>query len=194
MQQCSRLGQLQTRINNGTVSDLLEANRVLHEAKQYAETKIIFQPILISETRFLSFSDASFASNKNDSSHQGLMIMACQKQLENNQQSKVNPIIWASLKIQNVAVSTLSAESMSLAGAIDTLEWVRLCWAWIVDSTCAWRLGDKTLTKLPPAFSIVRDTELMIQTKQCAKPKNFLIKSNPKSQSWPQTVKACMIL
>ena len=176
---CSRLGQLQTRINNGQVTDLLEANRVLHEAKQYADTKIAFQPIPISETRFLSFSDASFASNKNDSSHQGLLIMPCQRQLEDNQQSRVNPIIWASMKIQKVAVSTLSAESMSLAGAIDTLEWVRLFWAWIVDSTCAWRLGDKTLTRLPPAFSLVKDTELHDPNETMCQTKELLDKVQP---------------
>ena len=120
---CSRLGVLQSKINHGKVSDLLEANRTLHEAKQFSDVQIKFQSIPINDLRFLSFSDASFASNKTSSnSHQGLMIMACQKELEKNLPSKVNPIVWASCKIQKVAVSTLSAEAMSLAGAIDTLE------------------------------------------------------------------------
>ena len=65
----------------------------------------------------------------------------------------------ASHKIQKAAVSTLSAES--LAGAIDTLEWVRLFWEWMVSPSDKWRLGDKTLCSLPKAFSIVRDDELL---------------------------------
>ena len=68
---------------------------------------------------------------------------------------------------------------MSLAGAIDTLEWVRLFWAWIVDSTCAWRLGDKTLTRLPPAFSLVKDTELHDPNETMCQTKELLDKVQP---------------
>ena len=37
-------------------------------------------------------------------------------------------MVWHSKKIQKVAVSTLSAEAMALAGAVDMLSWVRLFW------------------------------------------------------------------
>lgn len=172
----SRLGMLQSRINCGTVADLLEANRGLHEAKQFSEVKVNSSE----EIRFLSFSDASFASAKNTSSHQGLMITACHKDLETNKTSKVNPIARASRKIQKVAVSTLSAEAMSLAGAIDTLEWVRLFWAWITDSNCEWRLGDKTLCRLPKAFSIVRDDTLHDPNESMCQTKDLIEKIRPK--------------
>ena len=153
---CSRLGNLQSKINNGQVKDLQEANRTLHEAKTNADVTIKYQSIEKKDLRFVTFSDASFASEKNHSSHQGLLIMASHKNIANNQEGPVNPIIWASRKIQKVAVSTLSAEAMSLASAVDSLSWVRL----FIDNTCEWKLGDKTLLKLPPAFSTLCEKDL----------------------------------
>eukprot|EP00435_Cladocopium_sp_Y103_P035593 s1200_g9.t1 len=150
---CARLGWLQSRINNAQVSTLIEANRTLHEAKQHADTSIHIHPINIKDLRYVAFSDASFASEKNPSSHQGMIIMAADKKIGENERSVINPVIWHSKKIQKVAVSTLSAEAMALAGAVDVLSWVRLMWAWIIDHRCNWKQADETLLKLPPAFS-----------------------------------------
>lgn len=67
--------------------------------------------------------------------------------------------MWSSKKIQRVAVSTLSAEAMALAGAMDILAWCRLYWGWLLDRSCQWRLGDATLRELPPAFSALKDDQ-----------------------------------
>ena len=105
--------------------------------------------------RFVAFSEASFASEKNASPHQGLMIMTAHKDTGQHRKSVVNPLVWSSKKIQPVAsVSTLSAEAMEFAGAMDILAW---CRGWLLDQRCQWRLGDKTLGKLPPAFSAFKD-------------------------------------
>ena len=55
-----------------------------------------------------------------------MIIMASHKDIGENKNSPVNPVVWHSKKIQKVVVSTLSAEAMSLAGAVDILSWVRL--------------------------------------------------------------------
>jgi len=150
---CSRLGWLQSQINKAKVSTLVEANRTLHEAKQFSDVALKIQPIPIKDLRFVAFSDASFASEKCPDSHQGMMIMSAHKCIGENQRSPVNPMVWHSKKIQKVAVSTLSAEAMALAGAVDMLSWVRLFWAWICDHRCNWRQADETLLRLPPAVS-----------------------------------------
>ena len=157
----SRLSYLQGKINNGQVKHLSEANKILHDAKMNSDVKIKYQPIRIEDTRFVAFSDASFASERNHSSHQGMLVMAAHKCIGKNESSPVNPIIWTSRKIQKVAVSTLSAEAMALAGAVDTLAWVRLFWAWLIDNSFEWRLGDKSMLKLPPAFSALKDEETL---------------------------------
>eukprot|EP00435_Cladocopium_sp_Y103_P048969 s935_g14.t1 len=150
---CSRLSWLQSEINRAKVGTLIEANRILHEAKSHADVKIVVKAIPNQDVRFVAFSDASFASAKNPSSHQGMMIMACNAAIGHNHKSDVSPLIWHSKKIQRVAVSTLSAEAMSLAGAVDVLSWMRLYWGWIQDVSIPWRQADQTLLKLPPAFA-----------------------------------------
>lgn len=66
------------------------------------------------------------AREQTQSSHQGLMIMTAHQKINLNQKSIINPIVWSSKTIQKVAVSTLSAEAMALAGAMDILAWRRL--------------------------------------------------------------------
>ena len=155
----SRLGWLQSRVNSAKVSVLTEANRVFHEAKQHADVAIRIQSIPIPNIRYVAFSDASFASGKCHDSHQGMIIVAADKCIGENKRSPVNPIAWQSKKIQKVAVSTLSAEAMALAGAVDMLSWVQLFWAWICDHRCDWRNADTTLLRLPPAFSALNPDE-----------------------------------
>ena len=156
---CSRLSWLQSEINRAKVSTLIEANRFLHEARIHADVKIIVKAIPIDAIRFVAFSDASFASNKTTSSHQGMVIMSCHQKIGQNEWSDVSPLVWHSKKIQRVAVSTLSAESMSLAGAVDVLSWIRLYWGWLRDTTLPWKQADQTLLKLPHAFAALVPTE-----------------------------------
>ena len=69
-------------------------------------------------------------------------------------QCPISPISWGSKKIQKVVTSTLSAETTSLAAAIDQLAWLRLFWSWIHDSTVQWKNPEKALQKLEPAISV----------------------------------------
>lgn len=156
---CSRLSWLQSEINRAKVSTLIEANRILHEARIHANVQISVKAIPINDVRFVAFSDASFASQKTTSSHQGMVIMACHQQIGQNKRSDVSPMIWHSRKIQKVAVSTLSAEAMSLAGAVDVLSWIRLYWGWLQDTTLPWKQADQTLLKLPHAFAALIPVE-----------------------------------
>ena len=105
------------------MSTLVEANRTLHEAKQHSNVALRIQSIPVPDLRFVAFSDASFASEKCPDSHQGMMIMSAHKCIGENRRSPINPMVWHSKKIQKVAVSTLSAEAMALAGAVDMLSW-----------------------------------------------------------------------
>ena len=152
---CSRLGWLQSQINRAKISTLIECNKILHEAKMHSNVTIKFNPIPIQDLRFVAFSDASFASEKTPDSHQGMIIMATHKDIGSNKNSPINPIVWHSKKIQKVVVSTLSAEAMALAGAVDILSWIRLFWAWLCDGRCKWQLADETLLQLPPAFAAI---------------------------------------
>ena len=114
------------------MATLIEAHKILHDAKENSAVDLRPQPISIPDIKFVAFSDASFASEKVPDSHQGMMIMAAHQRIGENQKNPINPIYWHSKKIQRVAINTLSAEAMALAGAVDSLSWVRLYWAWLV--------------------------------------------------------------
>ena len=180
---CSRLGWLQSKINQAQVSTLIEANRTLHEAKRYSDVTIKIQPIPIDQLRFVAFSDASFSSSKVPDSHQGMMIMSCHESIGSNRTSPVNPLIWHSKKIQKVAVSTLSAEAMSLAGAVDMLSWVRLYWGWLQNVNLPWKKADQTLLQLPPAFAAIPPIDEETEVPKAPDDTFNLLKQLPKSNS-----------
>lgn len=149
----SRLSYLQSDINKATVETLMQANRVLHEAKRYKDTTITIQPIPIHDLRFLAFSDASFSSAKVPDSHTGTIIMATHANIANNQLCEVSPLTWGCKKIQRVVVSTLSAETMSLNSTLDQLSWIQLFWSWILQPNDDWRRPKEALKSLPGTFA-----------------------------------------
>ena len=149
----SRLSFLQSEINQATVETLINANKTLHEAKRHSKVSIHIQPIACQDLRFLAFSDASFASKKNPESHTGSIIMSTRKDISKNTTCPVNPMSWGCKKIQRVVTSTLAAETVSLSTVLDQLSWIRLCWAWMLDSRVKWQRPEQTLTGLPESFS-----------------------------------------
>ena len=149
----SRLSMLQSKINSARVETLVEANRVLHEGKRHHDVQLCIQPISCQDFRFLAFSDASFASKANPDSHAGSIILGTHKDISQNVACPISPISWGCKKIQKVVTSTLSAETMSLASTLDQLSWLKLYWAWFLDSSVDWKNPSKSLPNLPEAFS-----------------------------------------
>lgn len=115
----SRLSSLQSQINSATVGTLILANRTLHEAKRHHDVTVTVQAIETRQVRFLSFSDASFASRKAPTSQAGNIILATHQRIEENVACPISPISWGSKKIQKVVTSTLAAETMSLSSSLD---------------------------------------------------------------------------
>ena len=149
----SKLSLLQSSINRATIDTLVEANRLLHEAKKYHHVSITIKPIAYQHFRFLAFSDASFSSHKKPDSHSGVIILGTHEAIAKNIQSPISPISWGSKKIQKVVTSTLAAETTSLASALDQLSWLRLFWKWIHDPKLDWKNPEAALSKLEPAIT-----------------------------------------
>eukprot|EP00435_Cladocopium_sp_Y103_P021824 s3570_g5.t1 len=149
----SSLSHLQSQINKATVSTLLTANKVLHNAKKHSDVSIKIQPIAIEDVRFIAFSDASFASKSKPESHAGMIILATHKDISQNKSCAISPLSWGTKKIQRIVTSTLSAETSALSTSLDQLTWMRLYWAWLLDPSIPWQKPDK-ITNLPQAISI----------------------------------------
>ena len=150
----SRLSQLQSSINHAKIQNLHDANKLLHEAKRHHDVTVTIKPIPYRDFRFMAFSDASFASQKKPDSHAGLIIVGTHHMITQNVQCDISPISWGSKKIQKVVTSTWSAETTSLAAALDQLGWLRLYWRWLHDPTVEWRKPETTLPQLEPAISV----------------------------------------
>ena len=150
-----RLSLLQARITCATVNDLIQGNRLLHDAKRFSETSIRIQALEPEKVRFLSFSDAAFATREKANSQKGCLIMATTEEVDQVKSSKVSPLVWFSKKINRVVSSTLASETYALSGALDLLSWTRMHWAWLLNPSIAWKETEATLKSLPTAFAVV---------------------------------------
>eukprot|EP00435_Cladocopium_sp_Y103_P054548 s1984_g17.t1 len=151
----AKLSLLQSKINSAQVKDLLDGNRLLNEAKQYKDTKVTIKSIPLEDLRFVSFSDASFATRANSQSQKGCLILAASKEIGEWQSSPVSPLLWYSRKIARVVGSTLASETYALSGSVDLLSWLRVQWSWLCQPSDAWKNPDKCLSQCPEAFAIV---------------------------------------
>ena len=94
----SKLSFLQSTINHAKIENLMEANRLLHEAKKHHEVTI--KPIPYTAFRFLAFSDASFSSATKPDSHAGSIIVGTHSDINQNCQCPISPLTWGCRKIQ----------------------------------------------------------------------------------------------
>jgi hypothetical protein len=128
-----RLSLLQARVTCATVADLLQGNRMLADAKKHSDVTIKIQGLPVEQVRFLSFSDAAFATREKAHSQKGCIILATTEGIDQTRHSKVSPLVWFSKKINRVVSSTLASETYALSGALDLLSWTRMHWSWILN-------------------------------------------------------------
>ena len=149
------MGILQSQIPKACIEDLLEANRVLLEAKKNP-VNLVIVPIREDQVSFCAFSDASFETKRGQASRQGTIIFTTDSGMAQNQLSVICPIAWSSRKIPRVVRSTLSAEATALSTCLDRLSWLRLLWAWLRDPGINWTDPAEVLRSCPLA-SIATD-------------------------------------
>eukprot|EP00435_Cladocopium_sp_Y103_P051036 s1582_g15.t1 len=150
----AKVAFIQKSICKATVSTLLDANRVLVEAKQTADTRIMVRPIPLHKVTFASFGDASFASASQMKAQQGLFIVACTPELAANKSSEISPMSWNSKQIGRVVRSTLSAEAYAMSSSLDKLTWLRCLWHYILSPTFKWQYPEKSLQSCLKALLI----------------------------------------
>ena len=150
-----RLSLLQAKVTCATVADLMHGNKLLADAKRFSDVSIKIQSMSPDKIRFLSFSDAAFATQEKAHSQKGCLILATTDEIDQTKNSNVSPLVWFSKKINRVVASTLASETYALSGALDLLSWIRMHWAWINNPTINWRNPEITLKTLPNAFAVV---------------------------------------
>ena len=144
----AKVGMLQSVIPKAEVRHLIEANRVLHEAKSH-HLSLMIVPIEEQHLTFCTFSDASFATSKDNNSYQGTLVVATDWQMLENQRAVIVPMAWSSKKIARVVRSTLSAEVVALSTSVDRMSWLRLFWEWLKSPDIDLTNPDEILRQAP---------------------------------------------
>ena len=179
----SKLSFLQSTINHAKIENLMEANRLLHEAKKHHDVTITIDPIPYQDFRFLAFSDASFSSATKPDSHAGSIIVGIHRDINQHCQCPISPITWGCRKIQKVT-STLSAETMALSSTLDQLSWLRLFWSWTHDPMVQWKKPEDALTKLAPATTVpIRPEDNNLSITDCKSLFDMITRTAPPSCS-----------
>ena len=179
----AKVGFLQSKVTKGCVKHLLEANKVLYEAKSHAVSLMVV-PIPEEHVTFCTFSDASFATSKDSNSYQGTLVVATDWRMLANNRAVVVPVAWSSKKISRVVRSTLSAEVVSLCGSMDRMSWLRIFWEWMKDPSIDISHPEDILQRAPKA-SLVTD---------CKSAYNIATKNAVPSCSELRTQLECLLL
>ena len=115
---------------SGTVSDphirdLQEANRVMANARLYAEDQLKFIGTDLSKACFIGCSDASFNKLPGGRSQSGQMVMIGDAGLAACETGTFALIDWRSTKQKRACRSTLGAETLALSDTADRLDFCR---------------------------------------------------------------------
>ena len=151
----ARLSFLQSKINCATIKDLLEANRLLGDAKTHADVSIKIASMPCDDIRIVAYSDASFATREKLHSQKGGLFLATHKDIFDQKSAIASPLSWYSKKIDRVVASTLASETYALSSAVDTANWLRLMWEWIKNPSIPWRNPERVWMKAPPGIAVM---------------------------------------
>ena len=142
----AKIGELQSEVTRGKVKHLLQANKVLAEAKQNRVSLMVL-PINPQQVTYCAFSDASFSCTKHTTAHQGTIIFTTTPELLENKKAVVAPVAWYSKKVPRVVRSTLGAEAAALSNSADRLLWIKVLWETLLNPDCDWRNPEKLLSE-----------------------------------------------
>ena len=110
---CS-LSQLSSNLKESNVSDILAANKLIRYVRSEEVTLKFPELGLINDCRFVVFTDASLANNKDGSTQAGYLVF-----LTNIKTGDCSLISWRSQKLKRIVRSTLSAETLACVDGVD---------------------------------------------------------------------------
>ena len=103
-----------------TVSNLLEINKLLKEAKKSQDWGLCFSPVPLDQAKVVVFSDASWANAEGLKSQAGYLSFLTGPDVFSPGGDTASLMDWRSHRIQRQCRSTLAAETMSLDTAFDS--------------------------------------------------------------------------
>ena len=121
--------QLQQRVSRATVSDLIDANKLVSKIRDFSHVKIVYKSIPLEHAVLVSTSDASWSNTETLGSQAGYFLLLADKRIKENMWADVTPLRWKSYKLERKTQSTLGAELMSAARTLAEGNWLRSVFA-----------------------------------------------------------------
>ena len=121
----AQTARVQQHISKGTVQDLIEANKVVAEARDFQNVSIQFQGIPLDELTILVTADASWATEEDLKSRGAYMVCATHRSVIGGDITPVNPLKWKSQKQERAVSSTLAAELYTVSKGVSEAMWMR---------------------------------------------------------------------
>ncbi|CAE7382440.1 unnamed protein product [Symbiodinium sp. KB8] len=116
---------LLTKIHQGTVSDVIETNKLLRKAKAGQHQKLYIHK-QESSPLVAAWTDAANSNRQDGGSTKGVFVGWTSEDLLQGNLVNISPIFWQSAKIQRACRSSAAAETHAAADAEDELYAIRL--------------------------------------------------------------------
>ena len=116
---------LQQRTTRATVHDLVEANKLIGEARDHSALTLTVKPMPWDKLALLVPCDASWGTEQDLSSQAAYMICMTTQDVVNGHSVHVSPLKWKSYKQERQVNSTLAAETMAVSRGMAEACWMR---------------------------------------------------------------------
>eukprot|EP00435_Cladocopium_sp_Y103_P060878 s209_g22.t1 len=125
---------LASKMTNGTVNVVQEANKLLRFSKLNSDVKLQYEYLgEVADLRLVCQFDAAFGVRRDSSSQGGWITMLIHKDAFEGQECPYHVLDWKSSKLPRVTRSSLGAEAQSAGQAADSIEFVCRYWECLKD-------------------------------------------------------------
>ena len=165
---------LQQRTTRATVHDLVEANKLIGEARDHSALTLTVKPMPWDKLALLVPCDASWGTEQDLSSQAAYMICMTTQDVVNGHSVHVSPLKWKSYKQERQVNSTLAAETMAVSRGMAEACWMRFFFLEIMHSDFSLeeakglqhRIPVVAVTDNKPLFDFARNDVTVSQDKR----------------------------
>lgn len=105
------VSELGSSLKNATIKHLIQANRVVRRCKQH-DVHMFFPKLNLNDIKVRCYGDASFGKLEDGGSQGGVFV-------ELVSEDKTSPVAWYSKRIRRIVKSTMAAETLAMAEAVE---------------------------------------------------------------------------
>ena len=118
---CATTSLLAGELPTGDETVIQNLNKALRFGEETANNPLKFQEVVsnIKDLAIICFCDAAFGARTDLASQDGYLVVATDRQALTGEKCRYSPLAWRSLKLPRVFRSSLSAESQTMASALE---------------------------------------------------------------------------